>query len=186
MPLRQIPNLITSLRLICSPILVWLLIESKFKAALALVLFAGLTDWFDGFAARHVGVSGRLGTILDPLADKTMLVALFLTMGVLGLIPAWLFALVIVRDLVIVTGSALLRIFRNIRKFVPSLLGKVSTFFQIVFVLLVLLDAAFPDELLLVLKTIALVCAAVFTFVSGFGYVRLGIRLARQPAVVQG
>lgn len=184
MSLRQLPNIITSLRLICSPLLVWLLIELKFREALAVVLFAGLTDWFDGFAARHVGVAGKLGAILDPLADKTMLVALFLTMGVLGLIPAWLFALVIARDLIIVAGSALLRIFRNIRKFTPSVLGKVSTFFQIVFVLLVLLQAAFPNELLAALETVALVCTAFFTFMSGFGYVRLGIHLARQPAVV--
>lgn len=184
MPLRQLPNLITSLRLICSPVLVWLLIESKFKQALVVVLFAGLTDWFDGFAARHVGVSGKLGIILDPLADKTMLVALFLTLGILGLIPAWLFALVVARDVIIVTGSALLRIYRNIRKFVPSILGKVSTFFQIVYVLLVLVHAAFPNELLLVLQRIALICVAVFTFASGFGYVRLGIHLAKQPAVI--
>lgn len=185
MSLRQLPNVITSLRLICSPVLVWLLIGLKFREALAVVLFAGLTDWFDGFAARHVGVTGKLGAILDPLADKTMLVALFLTMGVLGLIPAWLFALVIARDVVIVTGSALLRIFRNIRKFKPSVLGKVSTFFQIVFVLLVLLHAAFPNELLAALKTVALVCTAFFTFMSGFGYVHRGIQLARQPAVIQ-
>lgn len=183
--MRQLPNLITSLRLICSPVLVWLLIESKFKEALGLVLFAGLTDWFDGFTARKVGASGRLGVVLDPLADKTMLVALFVTLGFLGLIPAWLFALVVARDVVIVTGSALLRMFRNIRKFVPSILGKISTFFQIVYVLLVLLHAAFPMELLLTLQKIALICTTVFTFASGFGYVRLGIRLARQPAVIE-
>ena len=185
MVLRQLPNLVTSLRLVCAPVLILLLLRSQFKAALGVVLLAGLTDWFDGFAARRMGTSGRAGVILDPLADKTLLVTLFVTLGVLGLLPGWMLALAVGRDLVIVIGAALLRIFRNIRKFTPSILGKVSTFFQIVFVLLVLIDAAFPNRLFRGLMDIALVCTAVFTFASGYGYVRLGIRLARRPAIAR-
>lgn len=146
---------------------------------MALVLFAGLTDWLDGFAARRFGASGRIGAILDPLADKTMLVMLFITLGLLRFIPLWLVALVITRDLVIVIGAALLRFFRDIRIFKPSVLGKVSTFFQIVFVLLVLLQTAFPGQVILLLKDAALLCTTAFTCLSGFGYIRLGVRLAR-------
>lgn len=178
--MQQLPNFITSLRLLASPVLVWLLFHSEFKAALALVLFAGLTDWFDGFTARHLSASGKMGAILDPLADKTMLVVLFIALGVLNLIPLWLMVLVIARDLIIVAGAALLRLFRNVRRFTPTLLGKVSTFFQIVFVLLVVLDAAFPHYVFGVLKDLALVCTTVFTSLSGLGYIRLGIRLAQQ------
>jgi cardiolipin synthase len=183
--LRRLPNFITSLRLIASPVLVWLLIQFRFRAALALVLLAGLTDWLDGFAARRFGASGRLGAILDPLADKTMLVLLFITLGLLGFIPLWLAALVIIRDMVIVAGAALLRFFRDIRIFKPSGLGKVSTFFQIVFVLLVLLHTAFPGQLIRLLKDAALICTTAFTFLSGLGYVRLGIRLARAASAVR-
>lgn len=183
--MQQLPNFITSLRLLASPVLIWLLVRSDFRAALALVLFAGLTDWFDGFTARHLGVAGRTGAVLDPLADKTLLVVLFITLGVLKLMPLWLMALVIARDLIIVTGAALLRVFRNIRRFTPSLLGKVSTFFQIVFVFLVVLDAAFPHYLFNVLKVLALVCTTVFTSLSGLGYIRLGIRLAQKPAGIR-
>lgn len=183
--MRQIPNFITSLRVLSSPALVWLLIQSKFKAALALVLFAGLTDWLDGFTARHFGASGRVGAILDPLADKTLLVVLFVTLALLKLIPLWLMALVIARDFIIVAGALLLRLFRNLRRFAPSLLGKVSTFFQIVFVLLVVLDSAFPEKLFRVLKDLALLCTAVFTCLSGAGYIRIGIRLARETADVR-
>jgi cardiolipin synthase len=150
-----------------------------------LVLFAGLTDWFDGFAARRFGASGKLGAILDPLADKTLLVVLFLTLGVLRYIPLWLVTLAVVRDLVIVAGAGLLRLFRDIRTFVPSILGKVSTFFQIVFVLLVLIQAAFPSQVVRLGKDVALICTTVFTFLSGLGYVRLGIRLARDTTGVQ-
>lgn len=183
--LHQIPNFITSLRLLSSPVLVWVLLQSEYKAALGLILFAGLTDWFDGFTARHFGVTGKAGAILDPLADKTMLVVLFVTLALLKLIPVWLMALVIARDVVIVAGSALLRLFRNIRRFNPSLLGKVSTFFQIVFVLLVVLDAAFPNAVFDLLKDISLVCTTVFTILSGLGYIWIGIRLAQTPAEVR-
>jgi cardiolipin synthase len=183
--LQQLPNLITSLRLVASPVLVWLLFQSEYKAALGLVLFAGLSDWFDGFTARHFGATGGVGAILDPVADKTMLVVLFITLGVLKLIPLWLMSLVIARDLVIVTGSALLRVFRNLRRFRPLFLGKVSTFFQIVFVLLVVLDAAFPHYVFSALEELALFCTAVFTSLSGIAYIRLGIRLAQETGRIQ-
>jgi len=161
---------------------VWLLLERRFASALGLVIFAGLTDWLDGFAARRLGVAGKLGAALDPLADKTLLVAVFLTLGVVGLVPLWLLALVVARDVVIVTGAALLRTLRGIRKFPPTMHGKISTFFQIVFVLLVLIVAAVPSAFLIVLRQIALGCTAVFTGVSGFDYVRIGILMAKAPA----
>jgi cardiolipin synthase (CMP-forming) len=183
--LRQIPHALTLLRLLLAPLLACLIIASRFREALLLVVLAGLTDWFDGFAARRLRVTGRLGEILDPLADKTMLVTLFLALAYVGLIPGWILALVMGRDLVIVIGALLLRIFRNVRKFVPSMLGKVSTFFQIVFVLLVLLDAAFPLKLLDWLRILALLLTTLFTAWSGYGYVRLGVQLTRLPPVTE-
>ena len=181
--MRQIPHALTLLRLFLAPLLVWLIVSSRFREALLLVILAGLTDWFDGFAARRLGVTGRLGIILDPLADKALLVTLFLVLAYVALIPGWVLALVMGRDLVIVIGALLLRIFRNIRKFVPSTVGKVSTFFQIVYVLLVLLDAAFPLQLLDWLRLLALLLTTLFTAWSGYGYVRLGIQLTRLPPV---
>lgn len=181
--IRQLPNFITILRLIVSPVLATLLCYHRFSAALGLVLFAGVTDWLDGYTARKLQVAGKAGVILDPLADKALLVTLFLALGYIRLIPLWLLCLVIVRDLVIVIGSVLLRIRRNIRRFVPSILGKVSTFFQIVFVLLVLLSATFPHQIVAWLKTTSLVLTAIFTLLSGIGYVRKGIQLARRPAI---
>lgn len=178
--LRQLPSLLTLTRLAASPFLVWLVLNSEYRAALGLVLFAGLTDWFDGFAARRLGVAGRFGMILDPLADKTMLVTLFVVTGIAGLLPAWLVGLVIGRDFVIATGALLLTIFRGIRRFPPSLLGKVSTFFQIVLVLLVLLHAAFPNWFFLWLELAALALTTLFTALSGIGYVRLGIQMTRR------
>ncbi|HZQ55508.1 MAG TPA: CDP-alcohol phosphatidyltransferase family protein [Bryobacteraceae bacterium] len=179
--LRQLPSLLTLTRLAASPFLVWLVLNAEYRAALGLVLVAGLTDWFDGFTARKLGVAGRFGMILDPVADKTMLVALFVVTGVVGLLPGWLVGLVIARDFVIAIGALLLRVLRDIRRFPPSLLGKVSTFFQIVLVLLVLMHAAFPNAFFLWPELIALGLVTLFTTLSGIGYVRIGIQMARRP-----
>ena len=181
--MRAIPHLISVFRLLCSPAIVWLLGSQRYRSALALVVLAGVSDWLDGYAARRLKVDGRLGVILDPLADKVLLVTLFLTLGILRLIPLWMLWLVLGRDLVIVIGAFLVRIFRGIRKFLPTTLGKVSTFFQIVLVLLTLADAAFPSFVLFWLKMTALVLCALFTTWSGLDYVRIGIAMARRRIV---
>lgn len=176
--LRQLPHLLSLLRLLSAPFIAVLLIRSEFLPALCLVICAGFTDWLDGFVARRLGVSGKLGVVLDPLADKILLVTLFFALTAAGLIRNWLFILVIGRDAVIVLGAALLRVFRNIRGFLPSTLGKVSTFFQIVFVLMVLLYVVFPYRVLSWLETLALLLTAFFTAISGFDYIRRGIQMA--------
>lgn len=181
--LRQLPNIITVLRLIAAPVVAWLIAQAHYREALGITIFAGLTDWFDGFAARKLKASGRTGVILDPLADKILLVVLFIQLALYNLIPLWMLLLALVRDLVIVTGSLLLRKFRNIRRFVPSILGKVSTFFQIMLVLMVLLDASFPHPILRALRVTALILSVLFTALSGLDYIRRGIQMARQPAV---
>jgi cardiolipin synthase (CMP-forming) len=179
--LRIIPNLLTSLRLLSAPVLIWLIVQHQLKAAIGVIIFAALTDWFDGYAARQLGASGNTGLILDPMADKLMLVALFCALTYTGFIPLWFLILALGRDLVVVTGSLLVRLFRNVRTFRPKVLGKVSTFFQIVYALLCLLWAAFPFKLLLWLDWTALVLATLFTVLSGIDYVRVGIRMASEP-----
>jgi cardiolipin synthase len=195
--LRWIPDAFTIARVFASPLLAWLLLKHEFRLGLLLVAVAGATDWLDGFSARKLGVTGKMGVVLDPLADKTLLVTLFLSLGALRLVPLWMLGLAIGRDLVIVIGSLLLRIFRNRRKFVPTIIGKVSTFFQIVLVLLVLIHAAAasglpPDgrlndrlnyDWLWWLETTALVLTAIFTALSGLDYVRKGIVMTRLPPV---
>ncbi|HEX4750742.1 MAG TPA: CDP-alcohol phosphatidyltransferase family protein [Bryobacteraceae bacterium] len=181
--MRQIPNIITLFRVFAAPVAAWLLAQARYREALALVILAGLTDWFDGWAARKLKASGKTGIIFDPLADKILLVVLFVELAVIHLIPLWMFLLAIIRDLVIVVGALLVRIFRNVHKFVPSIWGKISTFFQIMLVLMVLLDAAFPHRLLSALRLTALALSGIFITVSGIGYIRRGIEMARQPAL---
>jgi cardiolipin synthase len=181
---RSLPHLITLFRLLCTPLVVWLLLRAHYAAALGTVVLAGVSDWLDGYAARRLKLAGQFGVIFDPLADKVLLVALFVALGLLGMIPLWMLGLAIGRDLVIVVGAGLIRIFRGARKFLPTMLGKVSTFFQIVLVLLALLFAAFPLEALGWLKITAVALSALFTAWSGIDYVRIGIGMARQRAPV--
>jgi len=180
--LRRLPHTLTLLRIAASPLLVWLLLQGRFRIALGISLIAGLSDWFDGYLARRLGAAGKLGEILDPLADKILLLTLFLALGALRLIPLWMLSLAIGRDLIIVGGALVLRIFRGARRFVPSTLGKVSTFFQILLVLLALVYASYRYELFFWLNNAGLVLSAIFTGLSGIGYIRLGIRMARAPA----
>ena len=178
--MRLLPHFLTLLRLVSSPFVAWLILRARFLEALLVVIVAGITDWLDGFTARKLGATGELGAILDPAADKLMLVTLFVALTYAGLIQVWLLALVMGRDLVIVVGSLLLRIFRDVTKFRPLIIGKVSTFFQIMLVLFVLLQAAFPVKLIYWLALLAFLLTALFTTWSGISYVLLGIRLTRR------
>jgi cardiolipin synthase len=181
--LRHLPNFVTILRIIAAPVAAWLLSAARYQEALAVVIVAGLTDWLDGYTARKLDAAGKTGVILDPVADKVLLVVLFVELAVIHLIPVWMLLLAVIRDLVIVTGAALLRWFRNIRKFTPSYVGKVSTFFQIMLVLMVLLESSFPNDTFYVLRAAALVLAAIFTALSGLDYVRRGIEMSRRQPV---
>lgn len=162
----------------------WLLFAGLYREALYLLLFAGASDWLDGFAARKMGTTADpLGVVLDPLADKVLMIAVFVTLGFLRLIPWWLFLSVIARDLVIVLGALLLRALRNRREFLPSILGKVSTFFQILLALLAVVYAAYPYEAVEIWKVTGVILTAIFTLLSGLDYIRQGIQMTREPAL---
>ena len=179
----RLPNLISLARLLAGPAVAWLLYAGYYREALLLLLLAGVSDWLDGYAARKLGMTNPLGVVLDPLADKVLMVAVFVSLGVLRLIPWWLFISVIVRDLVIVTGAMLLRRLRNRQEFLPSVLGKVSTFYQILLALLAVVYAAYPYEAVEIWKVTGVILAAIFTLLSGLDYVRQGIQMARQPSL---
>ncbi len=181
--MTKIPNLISFLRLLSAPVLGWLVIEHRFGMALIATLLAGATDWLDGWAARHWSHPTRLGLYLDPLADKAMLVTLFLCCGPAGLIPIWLVSLVMGRDAVILVGALLVRLVKGPKRFLPLVVGKVSTFFQILSVLMVLIHGIFAFEWLRVLKDLALAETAFFTGLSGLAYIRKGIEMAQEAAV---
>jgi cardiolipin synthase len=139
---------------------------------------AGLSDWADGYLARRLGISTKIGTYLDPAADKILLVTVFVCLGFAGRIPLWLVVLVIGRDLVIVVGVLLLWKLRHRTRFTPLVSGKISTFFQIATVLVVLVGSVLGTTLVRELRVFTVAATTFFTALSGVNYVRRGIRMA--------
>ncbi|MBK1724719.1 CDP-alcohol phosphatidyltransferase family protein [Thiocystis violacea] len=141
MKLSDLPNIISVIRLIAVIPVVYLLIQHEFGWALILFAAAGASDGLDGFLAKHYGWQSRLGGILDPLADKTLLVCCFLVLGALGIIPLWLVLAVVFRDLLIVSGAVLYNYRVAEVEAAPIPVSKVNTAAQIVLVVAVLMDA---------------------------------------------
>ncbi|QKT02759.1 CDP-alcohol phosphatidyltransferase family protein [Ectothiorhodospiraceae bacterium 2226] len=135
---RHIPNLITGARLLLVPPLIALLWLEQYTAAMVLFLVAGLSDGADGFLARRYGWTSRLGSLLDPLADKLLHVGLYLSLGLLGHLPIWLVALVIGRDVLILAGAAAYRAALGNYRVEPRALSKFNTLMQMVLVLAVI------------------------------------------------
>ncbi len=145
MSLRLLPNILTLFRMFAvGPIVYWLM-KGEYLAALVLGIFAGISDLLDGFLARRFGWITHFGGVLDPLTDKLMLVSITLTLAWLGELPWWLVGLVVLRDLVIVTGGFYYhyRVARIIRA-EPTALSKGNTLLQILLVIAVMLGLAFP------------------------------------------
>lgn len=145
---RDIPNLITLLRLLLLAPLVYLLLEGRFAAALLVFAVAGGSDAVDGYLARRYGWGSPLGAMLDPLADKLLMATTYCMLGWLELLPLWIVALVIGRDLIIVGGALVYSRLVAVPEMAPSGISKFNTVAQIVFMLSVLLSragAALPD-----------------------------------------
>ncbi len=137
---RQLPNLLTLLRVVLTLPIAWLLIHGVYGWALWLFALAGVTDGLDGYLARRFGWFSRFGAMLDPLADKLLLVTSYLCLSISGAMPLWLTVAVLGRDLLIVCGAGLYRWRVGPLRFSPSLWGKLSTVLQIVLVLALLLE----------------------------------------------
>ncbi len=166
----DIPNLITFLRICLVPWVVLALLEEDYSLALLLYLVAGISDGLDGYIAKRYGYVSRLGSILDPLADKLLLVGTFLTLGWLGLLPVWLVGAVVLRDLLIVAGAAAYHIFIGRYEMAPTLISKLNTLMQIVLGLAVVMSQAWATIPQAFLQWIMFVVLGT-TVVSGADYV---------------
>lgn len=170
MQLNWIPNAICIARVILVAPIVVLLLQQQYFTAVVLIGAAGISDAVDGFFARQFHWRTRLGSILDPAADKLLAISVFFTLAFLGLIPLSLAILVVVRDLVIVGGAAAYQWLVAPLEGQPRLISRINTTCQFVFVGLTLTAAAFawPPGIVLVLAG----AAVVFTSItSGLDYV---------------
>jgi cardiolipin synthase len=137
--LQHIPNLISVARIFLVIPVMQTLLARDFRQALIWFILAGLSDGVDGFLARTFGWQSRLGSYLDPIADKLLLVSSYLALAWLGLIPAWLAWLVLARDLMIFLGATAYYFLMKPFDGQPSLISKLNTFCQLLFVALILL-----------------------------------------------
>jgi cardiolipin synthase (CMP-forming) len=136
----NVPNIISLARLICVPIMIWLVLSGEFTAAFWLFVAAGLSDAVDGFVARRFNSRSHLGALLDPLADKALLVSMYVTLGWAGRLPNWLVILVVFRDVLIIGGFLLATALAQPMRWEPLYVSKLNTALQIALVALVLAD----------------------------------------------
>lgn len=133
-----LPNLITIARLVMVPVIVVLILHGLWATAFAVFVVAGISDAADGIIARRYGLRSELGAYLDPLADKALLVSIYVTLSVVGVLPPWLTVTVVSRDVMIVAAILVSRLMDRPVEIKPLFVSKLNTAAQISFAALVL------------------------------------------------
>ena len=172
----NVPNFLTLLRLMAVPVFLILLGDRRFGEALAVFVAAGVTDALDGAIARLTHTKTTLGAYLDPAADKLLLLSAFISLAFLNEVPRWLTVLVISRDVVVVLGYFLLfTITHETMEIRPTFSGKLSTFFQLGSVTMVLIELVRPSLVPLLLEESFFYAAGLLTTTAGVQYVYRGL-----------
>lgn len=175
MALSQLPNAITALRILLVAPIAWLLWRGHYSGALALMAVAGVSDLVDGALARRYEWRSEFGAMLDPVADKLMVVILFVVLTVQGHLPLWLAVVVVARDGVILLGAGVYRWLFGEVSIAPTLISKVNTGVQVAVLLLVLFGlcgfGAFSRMALAFADPLCFYLAALLGVVSGLDYV---------------
>lgn len=175
---RHLPNLITGLRILLVAPFLWALLEERYSTALLLFIIAGVSDALDGFLAKYFGWTSELGGLLDPIADKLLLMGAILALGWLNELPGWLVALVILRDLLIVGGAVSYHLLIERFEAAPLMISKLNTLVQLILVCAVIVHYGMiplPNILL----TGLIVLTALTTVWSGAAYIWQWSRRAR-------
>jgi len=177
----DLPNAISLFRIILVGPIVWFMATREFGLAFALFFIAGLSDGIDGYLAKRYHWESRLGSIIDPLADKILLIASFIVLAWLELIPVWLMAIVILRDVVIVIGGIVYHYSIERFEMKPSMLSKLNTLLQIVFVILVVFSVGlYPIDPWFVHFMVAVVAS--ITVMSGIQYILVWSKRAHRSS----
>jgi cardiolipin synthase (CMP-forming) len=167
----NLPNLITLGRLMLVPPAIWLILEAHYGAAFWVFVAAGVSDGLDGFIAKHFNRRTRLGALLDPVADKTLLVSVYVTLGWAGALPKWMVILVVFRDIMIIGGFLLIQTTAAPKRFDPLYISKLNTLAQIALVGFVLAQHGIGFGAAATRLEISLtVAVATTTVLSGLSY----------------
>lgn len=184
-----VPNMLTVFRMVLIPVFVTLLFYQRFILALSVFVLAGLTDGLDGILARRFGQQSQLGTVLDPIADKLMLVTAFIVLSMRSVfpqplpshlpVPFWVTVAVISRDVFIIVGAAAINIMTGFRGFRPSWLGKLNTMVQIGGIAAIMFGASVPYYTGYYLPTVYAVVFAL-AILSGLHYIFFASKLMNE------
>ncbi len=173
----NVPNALTLARILTIPAFLILLTSGRPGIALAVFVGGGITDALDGAIARLTDTKTELGAILDPLADKLLLLSSFCVLALMDLVPNWLTVLVLCRDVFLLVGYFFLFVFTGewieVR---PSAVGKVTTFLQLASVTIVLVSVSWPDAIPSGVRLTLFVLAGLATALSGLQYMGRGLR----------
>lgn len=181
--MRYIPNIISILRILLVIPVVHFLWHHEYGKALMIFFIAGVSDVMDGYLARRFGWMTRLGSLLDPLGDKLLMTAIYLTLGLMGRLPLWLVGLVIGRDIVIVAGALAYRLLVREITMQHLLISKINTGAQILLVLLLIYQLStfrFAEQIPDVVITGLIYLVALTTLASGLAYVVIWSLRARR------
>jgi cardiolipin synthase (CMP-forming) len=170
----NIPNSLTILRILLIPVYIGFMTYGSYGFALLTLLIAGLTDAIDGHLARKLNQRTRLGTILDPLADKLLLTSSFISLAMLHLVPSWLVILVVSRDLMLLLGTVVAHVTNTPINVTPTFWGKGTTLLQLSYVLLTVFWTWRGLDRTVLTPLVVLMVG--FTLTSGFHYLYRGYR----------
>jgi cardiolipin synthase len=182
---NHIPNILTILRLLGAPLTFWSIAKGELTTAFWIFFTICITDWLDGYLARRWQATSKLGQILDPLADKFLLLSVYLTLALYNLIPIWLTVLVITRDFLILTiGSGIILSKQLNISLAPQFMGKISTTLQMLFIGLILIEGtpvpSIPSSIKDILMVSFLYSVAVTTILSGVMYAQVAFKAFRK------
>jgi cardiolipin synthase (CMP-forming) len=164
-----IPNIITIGRLILVPFVIMMIMQERWGAAFVLFAIAGISDGIDGFIARHFDMRSELGSYIDPLADKSLLVSIYVSLAIVGAIPSWLAIVVVSRDAMIVAAVLLSWVMDRRVAIKPLLVSKLNTAAQIGFAAFALAANAYAVDLA-GFEDVAMVAVAALTVASAGAY----------------
>jgi cardiolipin synthase (CMP-forming) len=172
----NLPNFLTLVRIVAIPFFLVLLASHLYIDALAVFILGGVTDGLDGFLARRMNQKTSLGAYLDPIADKLLLTSSFIMLGMMGSLPPWLVVLVVSRDVVILAGFVFVSFMVHERFEVqPSLMGKLSTAFQLLTIAVVLVMLANTEILSPWADDVLFYVTSATTVISGVQYIYRGL-----------
>ena len=172
-------NIITVIRLLITPIIIWLIFSNYFTLGLLFFVLSGFSDALDGFVAKKFNQKTILGSYLDPVADKTLIVSSILVLGYVGAIPSWLIILIVSRDLAILGAVIISWTVESSLKIEPIISSKINTFLQIFYIGLILLNLSYPSSIAglseLILPVFSILIAF-STLLSWFSYLILWLK----------